>query len=128
MTTSSVTASEHQAIAETVQLYVDGGRSGRSADMKAAFHPDATIFGYVGDELFAGPIQKMFDWNDQNGPAKELQVRLAGIDVTGSIATVSVDAFRGRKLAGHVESLAGGSGARFSLLPPDNASGNFTKP
>jgi len=30
-------------------------------------------------------------------------------------------------LKGHVDSLAGGTGARFSLLPPDNASGNFTK-
>lgn len=46
---------------------------------------------------------------------------------TGQSVTVKVDAFKGRELHGHVESLAGGSGARFSLLPPDNASGNFTK-
>jgi membrane fusion protein, multidrug efflux system len=45
----------------------------------------------------------------------------------GQAASVAVDAFGGRTLRGHVESLAGGSGARFSLLPPDNASGNFTK-
>ena len=40
--------------------------------MKPAFHEGATIFGYVGDELFAGPIQGLFDWNEQNGPAKEI--------------------------------------------------------
>ena len=35
---------------------------------------------------------------------------------------------RGRRsFAGHVESLAGGTGARFALLPPDNATGNFVK-
>jgi membrane fusion protein, multidrug efflux system len=45
----------------------------------------------------------------------------------GQAAGVKIDAFPGRPLRGHVESLAGGSGARFSLLPPDNASGNFTK-
>jgi membrane fusion protein (multidrug efflux system) len=45
----------------------------------------------------------------------------------GQPVTVRVDAYEGRKLAGHVDSLAGGTGARFSLLPPDNASGNFTK-
>jgi membrane fusion protein (multidrug efflux system) len=45
----------------------------------------------------------------------------------GAPATVTVDTFSGTKLTGHVESLAGGTGARFSLLPPDNASGNFTK-
>ncbi|HSZ80812.1 MAG TPA: hypothetical protein VLA14_00945 [Polyangia bacterium] len=38
-----------------------------------------------------------------------------------------MDAFPGRKLSGRVESLAGGTGASFSLLPPDNATGNFVK-
>ena len=38
-----------------------------------------------------------------------------------------VDAYPGRKLRGRVESLSGGTGASFSLLPPDNASGNFVK-
>ncbi|HVU04424.1 MAG TPA: HlyD family secretion protein [Polyangiaceae bacterium] len=45
----------------------------------------------------------------------------------GEPAKISVDTFSGRPLAGKVESLAGGTGARFALLPPDNASGNFTK-
>ncbi len=45
----------------------------------------------------------------------------------GQLAEIEVDAFDGQKLRGHVDSLAGGTGARFSLLPPDNASGNFTK-
>ena len=45
----------------------------------------------------------------------------------GQTAWVTVDSVPGKKLAGHVDSLASGTGARFSLLPPDNASGNFTK-
>ena len=45
----------------------------------------------------------------------------------GQLAEIEVDAFDGQKLKGHIDSLAGGTGARFSLLPPDNASGNFTK-
>ncbi len=45
----------------------------------------------------------------------------------GQHVEVKVDAFPGRKLAGRVESLSGGTGARFSLLPPDNATGNFVK-
>jgi len=44
----------------------------------------------------------------------------------GQRASVDVDAYN-RALAGYVDSLAGGTGSRFSLLPPDNASGNFTK-
>lgn len=45
----------------------------------------------------------------------------------GAAAEVTIDAFHGAKLTGHVDSLSGGTGSRFSLLPPDNASGNFTK-
>lgn len=45
----------------------------------------------------------------------------------GQSATVTVDTFPGAKLRGHVDSLSPGSGAEFALLPPDNATGNFTK-
>ena len=38
-------------------------------DMKPAFHEDATIFGYAGPDLMAGPIQQLFAWNDGNGAA-----------------------------------------------------------
>ncbi|HEV7386237.1 MAG TPA: HlyD family secretion protein [Phenylobacterium sp.] len=45
----------------------------------------------------------------------------------GDKATISVDAFPGHTLRGHVLAFAPGSGAQFALLPPDNATGNFTK-
>jgi membrane fusion protein (multidrug efflux system) len=45
----------------------------------------------------------------------------------GQRAEIQLDAFPGRKLEGRVESLAGGTGASFSLLPADNATGNFVK-
>ena len=45
----------------------------------------------------------------------------------GQAAEISLDAFSGRKLTAHVDSFSGGTGSRFALLPPDNASGNFTK-
>jgi membrane fusion protein (multidrug efflux system) len=45
----------------------------------------------------------------------------------GQLAEVSVDAYPGLALDGRIESFAPASGAQFSLLPPDNATGNFTK-
>ncbi len=45
----------------------------------------------------------------------------------GQSAEVRLDAFPGRVLPGRVVSLAPASGARFALLPPENATGNFTK-
>jgi membrane fusion protein (multidrug efflux system) len=45
----------------------------------------------------------------------------------GQPATISVDAYGHRKFAGVVESIAPAAGSVFTLLPPDNATGNFTK-
>ena len=45
----------------------------------------------------------------------------------GQAVTVSVDSFGGQKFSGRVDSIAPASGAQFALLPPDNATGNFTK-
>jgi membrane fusion protein (multidrug efflux system) len=45
----------------------------------------------------------------------------------GDRAEFTVDAYSGREFTGRVESLSPATGARFALLPPDNATGNFTK-
>jgi membrane fusion protein (multidrug efflux system) len=45
----------------------------------------------------------------------------------GQRATIEVDALPGRTFEGTIVSTSPGTGARFSLLPPDNASGNFVK-
>jgi membrane fusion protein (multidrug efflux system) len=46
---------------------------------------------------------------------------------TGQRVEVEIDTFSQHKFHGHVDSLAPGSGNEFALLPPDNATGNFTK-
>jgi membrane fusion protein, multidrug efflux system len=45
----------------------------------------------------------------------------------GQLVDISVDAYPGLKLRGHVDSIQAGSGAAFSLLPPENATGNYVK-
>jgi membrane fusion protein (multidrug efflux system) len=55
---------------------------------------------------------------------KETQV---GHMKAGQRAVITVDAYPGRKLEGRVESFSGGTGATFSLIPADNATGNFVK-
>jgi len=45
----------------------------------------------------------------------------------GQPVDLIVDIYPGRKFKGHVDSLQAGSGARFSLLPPENAVGNYIK-
>ena len=45
----------------------------------------------------------------------------------GQSAEVHIDTFPGHTFKGYVDSIAPASGAKFSMLPPDNATGNFTK-
>lgn len=82
---------DRDAIARTIQTYVDGGRSGKGDDMKPAFREGATIYGYIGPDLIGGPIQVLFDWNDGNGPAAELKSEIADIDIQGNIATARIE-------------------------------------
>jgi membrane fusion protein, multidrug efflux system len=55
---------------------------------------------------------------------KETQLTHMGV---GQRAEIRVDTFPGQVLRGHVLAFAPASGAEFALLPPDNATGNFTK-
>jgi membrane fusion protein (multidrug efflux system) len=55
---------------------------------------------------------------------KETQMRAMR---PGQRVHIQVDALGGDDFEGRVESLSGGTGASFSMLPPDNASGNFVK-
>jgi len=54
------------------------------------------------------------------------ETQLADVRV-GSAAEMDVDAYPGCKAEGKVESIGAATGAKFALLPPDNATGNFTK-
>jgi membrane fusion protein (multidrug efflux system) len=45
----------------------------------------------------------------------------------GQPVTIKVDAFPGHKFQGHIDSIQAGSGSRFSVLPAENATGNFVK-
>jgi hypothetical protein len=83
--------SDYDQITALMQHYINGARSGKGAEMKPAFHDDATIYGYVGPDLFAGPIQGLYDWNDENGPAKDIESRIVHIDIVGTVASVRLE-------------------------------------
>ncbi len=55
---------------------------------------------------------------------KESQI---GRMVPGQHVDISVDAYPGKIFKGHVDSIQAGTGARFSLIPPENATGNYVK-
>nr|WP_199075163.1 HlyD family secretion protein [Pedobacter sp. ASV19] len=54
------------------------------------------------------------------------ETQIAGMHLNGRV-TIETDAFPGEKFEGRIVSLSPATGARFSLLPPDNSTGNFVK-
>jgi hypothetical protein len=90
--TTATNINDYEAITALIQHYVKGAMSGKGAEMKPAFHDDATWFGYVGADLISGPIEGLFDWNDSNGPAKDMVTKITHIEVVGSVATARVEA------------------------------------
>lgn len=92
MTATTVSAvQEYDAIVRTIQHYVEGGRTGKSAEMRKAFHEQATICGYLGPDLIAGPIQGLYDWVDANPPASGLELRIVSIDMQDTVATARLE-------------------------------------
>jgi membrane fusion protein (multidrug efflux system) len=61
-------------------------------------------------------------WITANFKETQLKDMKVGLPVT-----IEVDAYGGREFSGKIESIAAATGSRFSLLPPDNATGNFVK-
>jgi Putative lumazine-binding len=47
---------DHDAIAATLQMYIDGSAQGDAAKLTEAFHPDAQMYGAVGDQRYDEPI------------------------------------------------------------------------
>ncbi len=82
--------SDYDAIAKTIQLYLDGSRVGKSEVMRPAFHPNASFFGYAGEQLAIG-TQFLFDWIDKNGPAPKIEPRTVSVDILETVAVVHLE-------------------------------------
>lgn len=81
----------------------------------------------MGQQVAVGaPILAIVPQNDIWVTANFKETQLANVK-PGQHVEVEVDSFPGHHFSGHVQSIAAGTGATFALLPPDNASGNFTK-
>ena len=74
-----------------ISNYLKGAISGKGSEMKPTFHNDATWYGYVGQDLIAGPIQTLYDWHDGNGAARDLVYNISKIDIQGTVANVKIE-------------------------------------
>ncbi|HZR87811.1 MAG TPA: HlyD family secretion protein [Bradyrhizobium sp.] len=124
-------AQQAEAQAQLAELKTQLAKAERDLDFTLVRSPVDGIFANrlvnVGDFVAVGqrlgnvvPLDDVFiDANFKETQLKRIR--------PGQPVTISVDAYGHRKFAGKVESLAPAAGSVFTLLPPDNATGNFTK-
>ena len=85
---------ELESIRKVIDLYIDGVRHGKVASLQQAFHPQASMFGWMGSNLFVTPIQGLYDYIASNpAPAtsgEPTQFIITAIHVAGNSATVEL--------------------------------------
>jgi len=124
-------AQQEEARAQLAELQTSLAKAERDLDFTSVRAPvDGTFSNRLvstGDYIVVGqrlgnvvPLDDVFiDANFKETQLKRIR--------PGQPVTISVDAYGHRKFAGVVDSIAPAAGSVFTLLPPDNATGNFTK-
>src|SRR6202041_3418398 len=124
-------AQQDEARAQLAELKTSLAKAERDLDFTSVRAPVEGAFSNrlisTGDYIVVGqrlgnvvPLDDVFiDANFKETQLKRIR--------PGQPVTVSVDAYGRRKFSGTVESLSPAAGSVFTLLPPDNATGNFTK-
>ena len=124
-------AQQDEARAQLAELQTSLAKAERDLDFTSVRAPvDGTFSNRLvntGDFIVAGqrlgnvvPLDDVFiDANFKETQLKRIR--------PGQPVTISVDAYGHRKFAGVVDSISPAAGSVFTLLPPDNATGNFTK-
>jgi membrane fusion protein (multidrug efflux system) len=96
-----------------IKAPVDGFIAKKSVEKGQLASPGVPLIGFVGD-------------TERWVIANFKETEIGGIKV-GGVVDIEVDAIDGKNFRGTVTSLSSATGATFTLLPPDNATGNFTK-
>jgi membrane fusion protein (multidrug efflux system) len=124
-------AQQNEARAQLAELQTSLAKAERDLDFTSVRAPvDGTFSNRLvntGDFIVVGqrlgnvvPLDDVFiDANFKETQLKRIR--------PGQPVTISVDAYGHRKFAGFVDSISPAAGSVFTLLPPDNATGNFTK-
>jgi membrane fusion protein (multidrug efflux system) len=124
-------AQQAEARAQLAELQTSLAKAERDLDFTSVRAPvDGTFSNRLvntGDFIVVGQrLGNVVPLNDVFIDANFKETQLRRIR-PGQPVTISVDAYGHRKFAGVVESISPAAGSVFTLLPPDNATGNFTK-
>lgn len=85
---------EYDAAIAAADRYVEALRVGSSADLSAAFHKDAIMYGYIsppGPEMLTGSIRNLVTYVDKFGAAPDIKARSDILSITPTTAVVRTD-------------------------------------
>ncbi len=81
---------DYDAIAATVQLYIDGSAQGDAAKLTEGFHPDAQMYGAIGDDRYDEPITEYIKLMAESPGGENLRARITSIVQAGDAASATV--------------------------------------
>ena len=108
MGTAQPKLADYKAIEAAINKYIEGGRKADSSIMKPVFHANAQMSGHGPEGAFSGPIQTLYDFVDEDGPAPDLEARISNITISdGCAATVVLhaDHWHGKNFTDHFQLL-----------------------
>ena len=85
--------SDQEAIERVLQLYIDGAADGDAAKLREAFHPDARMFGSLGDHRYDIPIEEFFSLSTEMPlrTDESFAARIVSVDEAGDAAAAVVE-------------------------------------
>ena len=90
----STRCTELESIRKVIDLYIEGVRTGNVESLRQAFHPQSSMFGWKGKDLFVTPIQGLYYYIASTpSPAKsgeQTQFIITSIQVADNAATVAM--------------------------------------
>ena len=82
-------ATDQSEISETINYYSEGMRNANIESLKQAFHEQAILCGYLGDELITAPIEGLYDWVKSNPAPDPYTCSVVDIEITNRVATAT---------------------------------------
>jgi hypothetical protein len=82
--------SAESGIREAIDYYAEGMAAAKVEILKKAFHRQAILCGYLGDEMIAAPIEGLYDWVSSNPAPEVFNLSILAVEVTGRVAAAKV--------------------------------------
>ena len=83
-------STDESEIRKTINYYSEGMRTAKVEILKNAFHKQAILCGYLGDEMIAAPIEGLYDWVDSNPAPDNYKCSILDIEMTNRVAAATV--------------------------------------